>query len=57
MFVIRTGTQRRIIEVVGGRKNVIIGTENKDNPIPTVPLIIPPIKTDKKIMISILKSR
>ena len=45
------------MEVVGGRKNVMIGTENKDNPIPTVPLIIPPIKTDKKIMISILKSR
>ena len=53
MLVIKTGTHNSIIDVVGGRKKAIIGTENKDNPIPTVPLIIPPKKTDMKIIINI----
>ena len=57
IFVINTGTHKSIIAVVGGRKNAIIGTENIDIPIPTVPLIIPPKNTDAKIITAILNSK
>tara|TARA_B100001093_G_C26127280_1_gene717543 strand:- start:213 stop:380 length:168 start_codon:yes stop_codon:yes gene_type:complete len=50
-LVIRTGIHKSIIDEVGGRKKVIMGTENKDKPMPTAPLITAPKKTAIKITI------
>ena len=51
ILVIRTGIHKSIIDEVGGRKKVIMGTENKDKPMPTAPLITAPKKTAIKITI------
>ena len=57
ILVIKTGTHKSIIAVVGARKKAIIGTENIDIPIPTAPLIMAPKNTDinTTIIISISK--
>ena len=47
----RTGIHKSIIEEVGDKNKVITGTENKDKPMPTAPLITAPKKTATKIII------
>ena len=50
IFVTKIGIHNNIIEVVGGKNKAIIGTENIDIPIPTMPLIRAPQKTEIKII-------
>ena len=50
ILVTKIGMHNNIIEVVGGKNKAIIGTENIDIPIPTMPLIRAPQKTEIKII-------
>tara|TARA_X000000950_G_C13586137_1_gene525405 strand:+ start:234 stop:407 length:174 start_codon:yes stop_codon:yes gene_type:complete len=57
MLVTKIGTHNNIIDVVGGKKKAIIGTENIDMPIPTAPLISAPKNTDENIIKIISNSK
>ena len=55
-FVKKIGAHRRIIAVVAGIVNAIIGSATIGIPKPRVPLISPPARTAKIIIITIIGS-